>query len=222
MYANVFPRQISTIPFGWTNKTTDAGTFVVSHPGRISMPHLEDYFDWTRFSLEEVAPGRPFGTRNFKSIFTTASRFLGLEELLIQKPALFEITEEFIAWNLRLLQTFPIIRFFHIGDDFAGNNGLFMSPRIFRSWLLPEYKKLVGLAREYNLQVIFHSDGDIFEVFDDLCSLHPDYFDYQPVGKMVEFSFKTEYKCVKLIENSEEEQSHTHEDSMKLQKESSK
>ncbi|MFA5422158.1 MAG: hypothetical protein WC344_05230 [Bacilli bacterium] len=218
LYANVFPKQIKPIDFGWKNKTTEAGIFVAEPTGEIQMPKLLDYFDFTIFNAEEYHPHRAFGTRNFKSPFTMATRFLGFERAVVEKPDLAPITDELYLWNKKLLQSYPFVKFFHIGDDFAGNLALFISPSDWRKWLMPEYLRLVNLARFFGQKIIFHSDGDIYEVLEDIVSLGIDYLDYQPIGKMQVFEAYASFCGVKLIINSLEEQSHKHEASMSMQK----
>jgi hypothetical protein len=220
IYANVFPKQIKPIDFGWKNKTTPAGTFVETPTGEIRMPHLVDYFDFTTFNVEEYVPDIAFGTRNFKSPFTTVTRFLGFERAVVEQPDLDEIVSELYDWNEKLLRMYRFIEYFHIGDDFAGNLALFISPKDWRSWLKPVYKALIDLAKRYSKKVIFHSDGDIWAVLGDLVSLNIDYLDYQPVGQMAWLSDTRQRSVggVKLIINSLEEQEHKHDASMSLQR----
>ncbi len=223
LYANVFPKQTKPIDFGWQNTTTPHGTFVSKPTGEIRMPHLVDYFDFSVYNVEEYRIGIPFGTRNFKSPFTMATRFLGFERTLIEKPDLWPIVDELLDWNTTLLRKYPFIEYFHIGDDFAGNLALFMSPEDWRSWLKPYYKKLIRLAKDFGKRVIFHSDGDICEILSDLLQMDIDYLDYQPVGKMAAFACAdiTRIKDIGLIINSVEEQEHKHEASMSMQKQGS-
>ncbi len=49
------------------------------------------------------------------------------------------------------------------GDDFAGNEGLLISPEMFDRFFKDPYRRLVDHARSYNpaLKVVFHSDGMI-------------------------------------------------------------
>lgn len=218
LYANVFPKQIKPIDFGWENTTTRVGTFVSKPTGEIRMPHLVDHFDFSVFNVEEYVAGRPFGTRNFKSPFTMTTRFLGFERAVIEQPDLDDIVDELVDWNEKLLVSYPFISYFHIGDDFAGNLATFISPSDWRKWLRPCYKRLTDLAHTWNKTIIFHSDGNIYSVLPDLVDLGIDYLDYQPVGEMTKLLDYDEYYGVKLIINSEEEQSHTHEASMSMQR----
>jgi uroporphyrinogen decarboxylase len=64
------------------------------------------------------------------------------------------------------------------GDDFAGNNGLFMSPQHFKDLFYPAMKRLFKNWHSYGLYIIKHSDGDLTPIMDLLIDtgldcLHP-------------------------------------------------
>ncbi len=216
--SNVLPRQVSRIPWGWKNRTIESSlsgkeTYVIEPKGDLKMPNLCSYFDWKTWIVEGLPVWFPFGTRNMKSIFTTATRLLGFERLLIELPSLEGITEEFLKWNDQLLNYWSgTMEVFFLGDDFAGNQGLFMSPDLWRAWLKPEYWKLLSLAG--GLVKIFHSDGDIFDILDDLIELKVDAVSYEPVGRMKNIG--EFYKRLRMI--PVEDQKQTHENSMALQR----
>ncbi len=49
-----------------------------------------------------------------------------------------------------------------VGEDMAYKNGPFISPAMFREFMLPCYKKLASLLRDYGVNILFvDSDGDI-------------------------------------------------------------
>ncbi len=52
--------------------------------------------------------------------------------------------------------------------DMAYKTGPFMSPRHFREFLCPYHKRLFDVFHHHGMPVIFHSDGDIRPVIDDL------------------------------------------------------
>lgn len=56
-----------------------------------------------------------------------------------------------------------------IYDDIAGNHGLLMGPRLYRRYFLPQMARMVvAFKRGGARKVMFHSDGDIRAVLDDL------------------------------------------------------
>ena len=129
---------------------------------------FNSYFDWKRYEVLGDGEGA-FSTQDHKSIFTTAARFVGYEKLLIETPSLDEITDVYLKWNMRLLSHWGNkLVYFIIGDDIAHKDNLFLSPEKLREWYFPQLKRLVDLALDYNLTVIFHSDGKISSILYDL------------------------------------------------------
>lgn len=53
------------------------------------------------------------------------------------------------------------VDFILLGDDAADNSRSLISPRLFRSIILPEYKKIV---KESDVPIIWHSDGNIIDL----------------------------------------------------------
>lgn len=228
IFANVVPKQISTIKWGWQNTTLPCSTpglpsqiTYVSKPlGYISMPDLSPHFDWETYTIEDMKPSRnrPLGTQNFKSVFTTAARFLGYSELLTKQPCLMAIAREFAHWNECLLtRVGRFLTWYMIGDDIAGNNGLFMSPKMFRQWLLPFYKPLIEQAKCWNLKLMFHSDGDIYDILEDLVEEGFAAVSYQPIGRMEDFlDNPIGYWGMEMI--PVEDQARENEETMRLQR----
>jgi len=83
--------------------------------------------------------------------------------------------------------------FILIGDDLADNHGPFMSPKLYREFIHPHYKNLVRSLKKRGARVIFHSDGNLIPIIDDILDwgidgLHP----IQP-GAMDLVQFKRNY-----------------------------
>lgn len=191
-FANLLPKQTSPIPWGWKNRTVEdplcgQATYVVEPLGRIEMPELCKYFDWKTFIVEDHERGVLLGTRNMKSIFTTAARFLGYEKLLAEKPSLHEISAGFLEWNTKLLSCWPwALKYFLIGDDIAGNTGPLIAPWLYEHWLMPEQEKLIRFAKDAKLKVCLHTDGDVRVLLPLFASMDIDELVYEPVGGMAD------------------------------------
>lgn len=218
--ANVLPLQHTRIPWGWKNKTIDGGisgteTYVIEPKGDLQMPALCSYFNWDQFLVEGYPSAAKLGTRNYKSVFTTGCRLLGTERLLEEQPDLSGIAIQYLAWNTMLYDRWrSALELFFIGDDFAGNQGLFMSPAIWRSWLKKHYRAMIHLAKTYASTVIFHSDGDIYDILEDLQEMGVDWVSYEPVGRMK--TIKSFHLGMLMI--PVEDQKQKHENSMRLQR----
>ena len=52
-------------------------------------------------------------------------------------------------------------------DDIAFNSGLLVQPEFLRQHLFPWMKKIAGLAQELDAPFLYHTDGNLWEVFDD-------------------------------------------------------
>ena len=65
-----------------------------------------------------------------------------------------------------------------LGDDLAYTGGLMASPDFMRTYVFPYYKRIGMLCQKYHKPFIFHSDGGITEVYEDLIecgiqAIHP-------------------------------------------------
>lgn len=63
---------------------------------------------------------------------------------------------------------------FSMGDDFATQRGIMISPEHWRKYLKPTYKKIFELAKSYDLYVWFHACGTFKEVMPDLIDIGMD------------------------------------------------
>jgi len=56
-------------------------------------------------------------------------------------------------------------------DDIAYNEGLMVSPKILRKYLFPWFRKIREVCYERKLPLIYHSDGNFWEVIDDIIDI---------------------------------------------------
>ncbi len=61
-----------------------------------------------------------------------------------------------------------------IGDDFAGERGLLLSPEMWREFIAPYHKKTVRYLKDNGFKVLFHSCGAVREVIPDLIDMGVD------------------------------------------------
>jgi len=59
-------------------------------------------------------------------------------------------------------------------DDIAHTDGTLVSPKDLREFFFPWLKEIGKIAKKHSLPVIYHSDGDLTEVMDDIISCHVD------------------------------------------------
>lgn len=65
-----------------------------------------------------------------------------------------------------------------LSDDIAYTEGTFFSPAVYRKYLFPWYKRFGEICRKYDVPFLFHSDGKLWGVLDDLIecgvnAIHP-------------------------------------------------
>jgi len=81
-----------------------------------------------------------------------------------------EVHRRFSEWSAAVVEHLNEMDFdfFWANDDLAGNHGPFMSPKVFRELMLPHMKMV---AEKIKKPWIFHSDGNLLPIMDDLLSL---------------------------------------------------
>lgn len=103
--------------------------------------------------------------------------FFGMEDAMIRMYETPEIIEASIAklehfyleyYRRQFEATKNRADIFCMGDDFATQRGMMISPVLWRKFLLPTYKRIFGLAKDYGLKVWFHSCGQFIDVMPDL------------------------------------------------------
>ena len=81
-----------------------------------------------------------------------------------------ELFEIYCDWMARAVKQLCSLDFDFIwlGDDIAFKTAPFVSPRVFKSLFLPHYRKV---AEQITKPWLFHSDGNLMPILDDLLSL---------------------------------------------------
>ncbi|HEX9017034.1 MAG TPA: uroporphyrinogen decarboxylase family protein [Chloroflexota bacterium] len=134
------------------------------HPAR-----YERITEWLRDYKEDLAV---FARVRLGTASTLES--MGLDVfgyMLYDDPDLIhEVHRRFSDWSVRVVRNLNEldIDFFWANDDVAGNDGPFMSPKVFREFFLPHMKTV---AQEFKKPWVYHSDGNLFPLLPDLLTL---------------------------------------------------
>ena len=81
------------------------------------------------------------------------------------------ILEKLVEYSIELAQLFSSyseIDFIWMADDLAFKTGPFMSPALFKEWIMPYFRKVVENIKK---PWVFHSDGNLMLILEDLLSL---------------------------------------------------
>jgi uroporphyrinogen decarboxylase len=111
----------------------------------------------------------------YGDIFTFAWEFMGFETFsycLVENPQLVESVLQrigAIVYELFVrMAEFDVVGALFYSDDIAYQSGLMASPLFFRKQLFPWMKKIGALCKKRRMPFIYHSDGKLWEVMDDL------------------------------------------------------
>jgi uroporphyrinogen decarboxylase len=119
------------------------------------------------------------------AIFGNSSQSMGLENFsyalydnVAVVEALFEILGSTYLEIAKRLTKMPRVGSVHMADDLAHGGGCLVSPKVYRKYVFPWYKKIAGVLTDAGLPLSFHSDGNLEQVLDDLADcgirgIHP-------------------------------------------------
>ncbi len=116
----------------------------------------------------------------WKPLFWTACEAFGVEHALIKmlnSPAVFdafirrqhEFYMDILSRGLKAARGFCDICW--LGDDYAGQEAMLMSPALWRRYIKPYLARQVRLARQHEMYVVLHSCGAVRPILPDLIDI---------------------------------------------------
>jgi len=146
----------------------------------------KDDFDYTKFEkVRELLPEGMGVIGQYGDIFTMVWELMGFEQFsfaLFDNPelisALFDKIGDLVLSMFEYFAQSDTVDVLWYSDDIAYVTGLMISPDILRKYFFPWLKKIGNLAKLSNKPLIYHTDGLLFEVMDDIIdcgvdALHP-------------------------------------------------
>ena len=147
-----------------------------------------DYCDFTEiYKQVEQFPDKMVFTGMWCPFFHNIADFFGMENYFIKmyecpevvEAATERIVDYYVAANEKYfagLGDKADVMFF--GNDFGTQRDLFVSPELFRKFVLPSFKLLIAVGKKYNKKIMLHSCGSIYRIIPDLIDagvdiLHP-------------------------------------------------
>ena len=133
-----------------------------------------DYLDFTAV-LEEIRqhPDKAVFTGLWSPFFHRISDFFGMDNYFVKMytdPLIVQAVTEhvvnfYVEANIRFFdQLGDDADIFFFGNDFGSQRDLLISPKLFQKFVLPGFKQLMTVAKQYNKKVLLHSCGAIFKV----------------------------------------------------------
>jgi uroporphyrinogen decarboxylase len=162
-----------------------------------------EYWDWNSIGKEvkEANSQEPRHIRyDIGGIFETAWGVFGLDNFLIalyEKPevvcAIMDCYTEIFISNFKNLMSKNegLIDMVYTYDDVATQDGLLMSPDMWRQYILPFHQKLNKVIKEYDVKLIYHSCGAILPLVEALRDeMHIDVLNpLQPAAKGMDMAY---------------------------------
>ena len=157
----------------------DASTVAEIEKFKWPNPALYNFTDARKMAGElskEYATRGPY----WKPLFCQVCELMGMEEAMVKmstEPAIFEAALEQVfqhvySYSAQMLDVCgDTLDIYSIGDDFATQRGLMISPEQWGRYLKPRYAALFALAKGCGKPVWFHSCGDITSILPDLIDI---------------------------------------------------
>lgn len=132
------------------------------------------YWDWAKTAAQVQAlntPTRYHIRYQVGGIFESAWALYGLERFLVDLVERPEVPEAILDCytDLMIENTHALMRharglvdMVYTYDDVATQNGLLMSPRMWRRFILPRHLRLNAVLKGYGLRIMYHSCGAIY------------------------------------------------------------
>jgi uroporphyrinogen decarboxylase len=113
-------------------------------------------------------------------IFEASQDLVGFEPLCLMQymdPELFadlfnKIGDLYVSlWSKMISDYSDIFVFFRMGDDLGYKTSTMLSPDTIKTYILPQFKRVIELVHEADKKFLLHSCGCIFDVMDDIIAL---------------------------------------------------
>ena len=149
-----------------------------------------DNYDWPDpdaykySSVEYLGSLLPEGAKvivNVGAVFTAAWMFMGMESFCISlaegsrvAPQLIQKVGEIQMRVVENLLQIDCVGAIAMPDDLGYTTGFMVNPKVLRAQVFPWNKRIGDLVRARGLPYIYHSDGRVYDVIDDLiaCGFH--------------------------------------------------
>lgn len=159
----------------------------IEEKGVISCPEDYDKFPWeeaAKLDFNKFYQVQPFLLEEMKiiacsgKVFTLAWMLMGfqnfclsfyLQEELVRK--VFQKIGDIQLQGAKKLLEIPNIGGLWVVDDLSYGSGPMVDPKFFRKYVFPWYEELASICKKRNLLFLFHSDGNIWPIMEDLITI---------------------------------------------------
>jgi len=164
-----------------------ARTWGTEGKGIITDWHEFEQFQWAKVEdgmfrwfdeAEKILPPEMRIIGQYGDIFTFTWEFMGFETFsyaLVEKPELIQVIFDRVGGIIHELfarmAQYPAVGGLFYSDDIAYYSGLMVSPRTLHTYLFPWMKKIGDICKQRGIPFIYHTDGRLWDIIDDLLAL---------------------------------------------------
>ena len=138
-----------------------------------------DDFDYTPLAdAEKLLPGNMKIIVQIGKVINPVLWLMGFETFsytLFDNPdfikAMFDRVGEIQVRTLEHCLDYPSVGGYLHADDIAFNTSLMVSPHVLRGYAFPWFKRMADMTHQQGLLALFHSDGKLDTVFDDIIDM---------------------------------------------------
>jgi hypothetical protein len=109
--------------------------------------------------------------------FEQLQQLRGMENFMMDlayaPPELEKLMDDLLAFNLRWIEKWTQLEYdgLQFADDWGGQRGLLINPKVWRKLFKPRYAEMFRQAHAAGMDVWYHSDGKIDEIIPDLVEI---------------------------------------------------
>jgi uroporphyrinogen decarboxylase len=109
--------------------------------------------------------------------FEQLQQLRGMENFFLDIAAeaieFYRLLDDLLAFNLRWIDKWTALEYdgLHFADDWGGQTGLLIKPAAWRRIFKPRYAEMFKRVRERGMEVWYHTDGQVREIFGDLIEI---------------------------------------------------
>ena len=145
-------------------------------------PTRDDLYRESEWAIREFKDEYWMVGATVTTIFETAWALRGLEPLLIDMMVNPELADRIldIPYNYHLTAARRLVEMgvdmIWTGDDMGGQQGMFLSPGLWRRFMKPRMSTFIRTIKDINpeLKVAYHSDGGIYPIIEELIEIGVD------------------------------------------------
>jgi uroporphyrinogen-III decarboxylase len=96
-----------------------------------------------------------------------------LMDIAIESKEFYRLLDGMLDFNLRWIDKWTELEYdgLHFADDWGGQTGLLIRPETWRRIFKPRYAQMFKRVRERGMDVWYHTDGQIRDIFGDLIEI---------------------------------------------------